>query len=137
MKQEIQKVIWDREQITRIKSGNDNNQRRLGRIFKRIKQLTADRALEGVHVLNIGIGNGLLEQNLIEAGYWTHSLDPSRNAVEAIASKLKMPAEQIKVVSCDEIPLKTSRLIGLSCLKLLSILMTPHSLLRCTKSVAS
>jgi SAM-dependent methyltransferase len=101
MRQEVQKNIWDREQISRMKSGDGNNRRRLGRIFDKIKQLSAS---QDISVLNIGIGNGLLESRLMAAGVKTYSLDPSENAVQAISAKLHAPAGHFQVGSCAAMP---------------------------------
>jgi SAM-dependent methyltransferase len=101
MKLEAQKAIWDREQVARIETGEDNNRRRLEVLYDTIRikaNLPAQTA-----ILNIGIGNGKFEDRLIKAGYQTYSLDPSENAVAAIRAK-HHEQDRFKVGSSAAIP---------------------------------
>lgn len=108
MKPEVQKQIWDREQVRRIAAGYDTNKRRLGVIFKHIEAFGSTRPHGDVRVLNIGIGNGYLEAVLLENGFDTYSLDPSENAVEAMREKLGGPDGHFRVGSASAMPFDTA-----------------------------
>jgi ubiquinone/menaquinone biosynthesis C-methylase UbiE len=104
MKAEVQKSIWDREQVDRIRSGDDKNKRRLDRIFKKILRLSGRNSPADYSVLNVGIGNGLFETMLVEAGFQAYSLDPSENAIRAVAEKLGVAPARFQVGSCASMP---------------------------------
>ena len=108
MKPEVQKNIWDREQVKRIAAGFDTNKRRLGVVFGDIQTSTRARNLAEVRVLNIGIGNGYLEATLLSNGFDTYSLDPSENAIEAIREKLGGPEGHFRVGSASAMPFETA-----------------------------
>jgi SAM-dependent methyltransferase len=104
VKPEIQKNIWDRQQVRRIAAGFDTNKRRLDLIFGHIQETGRDRLPKDVRVLNIGIGNGYLEATLISNGFDTYSLDPSTNAIEAIYHKLGGPEGHFRAGSASAMP---------------------------------
>ncbi len=108
MRPEVQKNIWDREQVRRIAAGFDTNKRRLGVIFKDIRESRRDCSPGDVKVLNIGIGNGYLEATLLSNGFDTYSLDPSENAIDAILEKLGGPEGHFRVGSASAMPFDTS-----------------------------
>jgi SAM-dependent methyltransferase len=107
MKPNIQKNIWDREQVKRIEAGFNTNKRRLGLILSRIKRVAGSREPSSVRVLNIGIGNGYLEATLLNGGFDVYSLDPSENAVEAMTKKLGVAEGRFKIGSAAEMPFDT------------------------------
>ncbi len=102
VKEEVQSSFWEREQVARIEYADRSNRRRHQRIMQKVLALVepGDAA-----VLNIGIGNGGLEMQLMEAGYRTFSLDPSERAVRMLNGKLNAPAGRFQVGSCRAIPL--------------------------------
>lgn len=104
MKPEVQKNIWDREQVKRIASGFDTNKRRLGVIFKHIQDSRRSNSQKNFRVLNIGIGNGFLEATLLSNGFDTYSLDPSENAINAIHEKIGGPEDHFRVGSASAMP---------------------------------
>lgn len=104
MNPEIQKNIWDREQVKRIEAGYDTNKRRLGLILKSICDMGGEKNPASTRVLNIGIGNGYLEAVLLARGFEVYSLDPSENAVKAITKKLGVSPDRFRVGSAAEMP---------------------------------
>jgi 2-polyprenyl-3-methyl-5-hydroxy-6-metoxy-1,4-benzoquinol methylase len=80
VKGSVQKRFWDREQVARLESGDDNNRRRVARLLETIKRAARGVQPSATSVLNIGIGNGLLEFRLAESGFQVFSLDPSEGA---------------------------------------------------------
>ena len=104
LKPEVQKNIWDREQVKRIAAGFDTNKRRLGVIFRDIQKSSRAHNPADVRVLNIGIGNGYLEATLLSSGFDTYSLDPSSNAIEAIREKFGGPEGHFRVGSASAMP---------------------------------
>ena len=57
---------------------------RLNYLLKRIQKLLKGRKAS---VLNIGIGNGYLEEEVLARGWESYSLDPDQNAVSQLLSK--------------------------------------------------
>lgn len=57
---------------------------RLNYVLKRIEKLSKDRKAS---VLNIGIGNGYLEEGILARGWESYSLDPDQSAVSKLLSK--------------------------------------------------
>lgn len=107
MRPDIQKKIWDREQIRRIQFGDSANRRRLDTVFYAIKQ-RATQSSENVRVLNVGIGNGYLETQLLSKGFDAYSLDPSENAVKAVRKQLGASPEKFRVGTAAAMPFESS-----------------------------
>ena len=57
--------------------------------YPRLRYL-AERCTPGTRVLNVGVGNGYLEELLIGRGVGTFSLDPSHESIAQLRDKLKM-----------------------------------------------
>lgn len=83
-----------------MRLGDENNKLRLQKIFKTIARLSGRTSPAAHSVLNVGIGNGLLETLLVHGGFQTFSLDPSENAIRAVAEKLGVEHARFQVGSC-------------------------------------
>jgi 2-polyprenyl-3-methyl-5-hydroxy-6-metoxy-1,4-benzoquinol methylase len=75
-----QDKIWDYYQTTGTEVFSDAWVR-LDFLFRRAFSLAEGRRIA---VLNIGIGNGWLERRCASAGWATHALDPSQEAINAL-----------------------------------------------------
>jgi SAM-dependent methyltransferase len=104
MHPDVQKNIWDREQVQRIRRGFDTNKRRLGLIYRHITRMAETQRRISMKVLNVGIGNGYLEALLLEGGFDVYSLDPSENAIQAITEKLGVVDGRFRVGSAAAMP---------------------------------
>ena len=89
-----QKKIWDHFQSVGINSFSLNQ----GRLEYLAKQLRP-----GTNVLNIGVGNGVLERLAVGKNVDIWSLDPSELAIERLRSTLGM-AEKAQVGYCQTMP---------------------------------
>jgi SAM-dependent methyltransferase len=84
---------------------------RLDFLFRKAKRLSTKRNFS---VLNIGVGDGWLERRCLEQGWRTHTLDPSRTAIENLADmgvtattgyieSIPYGGETFDVVFCSEV----------------------------------
>jgi len=73
-----------------------------GRIRFLVRQV-ASRLNSGATVLNVGIGNGLFEKLISEAGMKIHSLDPDEESIARLGKRTGMNG-QARVGSLESIP---------------------------------
>jgi SAM-dependent methyltransferase len=78
-----QEKIWAHFQ-NRDRHAFDGAGQRLDYLIKRIQSLPRERHLK---VLNVGTGNGYLEEQVMAQGWDSYSLDPDRSAVERLIAK--------------------------------------------------
>jgi len=94
---------WDREQVKRLSGGYVASKKRHDTIALYIKR-NSSTSNSKPKVLNIGVGNGYLEEVLIAAGYDVFCLDPSESAIAKIGDKLGIGKESCRVGGVESIP---------------------------------
>lgn len=105
MEKEVQKEIWDSTQIKRLRNGYSANKRRLRIIKNHILSLEKD-----LKILNIGIGNGYMEELLLKELNKENifSLDPSEQALEEIKKIYNLPDRNLLNGYADDISIPDS-----------------------------
>ncbi len=99
----IHDEFWDKKQIKRLAGGYVANKKRHDQIISYINKSSKHLPRKGA-VLNIGIGNGNIEEILLSKNYVVCSLDPSWNAVTILSEKLGLSNDLIKAGSVEKIP---------------------------------
>lgn len=97
-------AFWEAEQLRRINAGNLENRKRIDKLIHLIQTASQGRIRAEFRVLNIGIGNALMERKLLAAGYYTCSLDPSEKSIAELQAMAPEFSPQFKVGTCQSIP---------------------------------
>jgi SAM-dependent methyltransferase len=80
-----QKLIWDHFQVEGIQSF-DGSIPRLSFLVNQALKISKKSHLSEPKVLNIGVGNGWLENQCVKQRWKTYALDPSEKAIERLES---------------------------------------------------
>jgi len=91
-----QEKIWQYHQDPEKSTSFDSNRGRL--------RYVAAKILAHENVLNIGVGNAYLEEQLIQRGVSVSTLDPDEEAIARLQKNLKVTANNAKVGYSQEIP---------------------------------
>lgn len=94
----FQDRLWDFYQVENISAFDKSYPRLL---------FIAKQCTKANRILNIGVGSGYLEEQLIRCGLDIYSLDPSKNAIETIKKKLHL-GEKAQVGYSDNIPFESN-----------------------------
>lgn len=92
-----QEKIWEHFQSEDVVGSFVNNKNRLNVLANMVKKGEKK-------ILNIGVGNGLLESLLKSRGYEVFSLDPSERAIISLRKKLSLSKSSAKVGYSQDIP---------------------------------
>ncbi len=90
-----QEKIWQYHQDPEKSTSFDSNRGRL--------RYVATKILAHESVLNIGVGNAYLEEQLIQRGVSVSTLDPDEEAIARLQKNLKVTANNAKVAYSQEI----------------------------------